>query len=96
MKNNQYLLMFHPDYLFFRLIAYPIVNMEVIEAVGQIGYIELHTTAFSCDIANLTPQLVVQPEFKNRFNSIRGAGAGLIKRYSIINGFLFYLPLEYH
>jgi hypothetical protein len=41
-----FILAFNHNLLYFRRTSYPVVNMQIIDAVGQIGDIELYLVAF--------------------------------------------------
>ena len=69
-KDNPNLSMPYHDLMHFGRTVYTIVYMQVIDAIGQVGYVELHCAAFSWSLAKQVTLPVVKADVKSEIGSL--------------------------
>ena len=90
---------FNHNLLHYRRTVYAIVNMQVIDAIGQIGHVELNCVALGCGTSQQVTLTVVQEEivsvalivlrrFLSDFNGEYIGNRIRVNRYATITGTL--------
>ena len=77
----------------FRFFAYPIVNMQVINAVWQIRYVELYLAALGGGLAEEVALAVVEAEDEIWIGCFCIC-CGLLRGFGLGNGFNIYFDVE--
>ena len=87
-------LMLHNHRKHLRLSAQAIINMQVINAVGQTGHVKLHRTAFGELFSQQDVLSVVEPYVENRVG-VEALAAVLLKGFHFVDHCLINLYVEY-